>query len=82
MILINSSPKNALGIFQPFLPISIPMGIGWIAASLESNGINFKIVDEQVEENAFEKINQYVKKMERPYIFGFSVLTEIGRAHV
>ena len=75
MILINSSPKNALGIFQPFLPISIPMGIGYIAASLESNGINFKIVDEQVERGCFEIINHYVKKMERPYIFGFSVLT-------
>ena len=75
MILINSSPQNALRIFQPFLPISIPMGIGHIAASLESNGINFKIVDEQIEEDAFEKIKQYVKKMERPYIFGFSVLT-------
>lgn len=75
MILINSSPQNLLRIFQPFLPISIPMGLGCIAASLESNGIKFKLVDEQVEEDAFEKINQYLKELERPYIFGFSVLT-------
>jgi len=80
MILINSSPKNALGIFQPFLPISVPMGIGYVAASLESNGIDFSIVDEQVEEDAIGKIAQYVKKMEPPYIFGFSVLTATLRS--
>jgi len=75
MILINSSPKNALGIFQPFLPISIPMGVGYLAAYLQEKGIKCDIVDEQVENDPFSKIEKLLANHERPYIFGFSVLT-------
>jgi anaerobic magnesium-protoporphyrin IX monomethyl ester cyclase len=75
MILINSSPKNALGIFQPFLPISIPMGVGYIAAFLQEQGVHCEIVDEQVESDPLAKIETLVSKLAKPYIFGFSVLT-------
>ena len=75
MILINSSPKNALKIFQPFLPISVPIGIGILAAVGKQKGINVKIIDEQVEDNVLKKTQDNLKDLERPYIFGFSVLT-------
>ncbi len=75
MILINSSPKDALKIFQPFLPIFVPVGIGCLMAALDREGIKARFIDEQVEDSALELIQQYVKDMERPYIFGFSVLT-------
>ncbi len=75
MILINSSPKDALKIFQPFLPIFVPVGIGCLLAVTEKEGIDAKFIDEQVEENALELITEYAKEMDKPYIFGFSVLT-------
>ena len=75
MILINSSPKNALKIFQPFLPIFVPVGIGYLLAAFEQKGIRIKYVDEQIEENVLDKIKEYVRALDRPYIFGFSVLT-------
>ena len=75
MILINSSPKNTLKIFQPFLPISVPIGIGCLAAFMEREGIRVSILDEQVEDDVLKKISEYAGKATKPYIFGFSVLT-------
>jgi anaerobic magnesium-protoporphyrin IX monomethyl ester cyclase len=75
MILINSSSRDALKIFQSFLPISIPVSIGYLLAVTEQEDIKVKFIDEQVEYNTFELIEEYVKEMERPYIFGFSVMT-------
>lgn len=75
MILINSSPKDALKIFQPFLPIFVPVGVGCLVAFAERENIRIKFVDEQVEDNVLGVISGYVKDMQKPYIFGFSVLT-------
>lgn len=75
MILINSSPKDALKIFQPFLPISVPVGIGCLIAFLEREHIKARFIDEQVEDNVLGVVSKYVKDMQKPYIFGFSVLT-------
>lgn len=75
MILINSSPRDALKIFQPFLPISVPVGVGCLVAAAEKDGIKSRLIDEQVEENVLGLVDQYVKEMEQPYIFGLSVLT-------
>ena len=75
MILINSSTKEALKIFQPFLPIYVPVGVGFLLAITEREGIKTRFIDEQVEENIFEKISGYVKEMGKPYIFGFSTMT-------
>ncbi|MCX5699374.1 MAG: radical SAM protein [Candidatus Omnitrophica bacterium] len=75
MILINSSPKDALKIFQPFLPISVPIGVGCLVAFLEREHIKTRFIDEQVEDNVLGVVSEYVKDMQKPYIFGFSVLT-------
>jgi glyceraldehyde-3-phosphate dehydrogenase/erythrose-4-phosphate dehydrogenase len=39
MILINSSPKNASKIFQPFLPVFVPIGIGYLLSALYKEGV-------------------------------------------
>ena len=44
-------------------------------AVAEREGIRAQFIDEQVEEDVFGKVAEYVKAMERPYIFAFSVLT-------
>lgn len=75
MILINSSPKNALKIFQPFLPIFVPIGVGSIAAVAERQNLPFRIIDEQIEDNVAAEIDKYVSRMDPPYVFAFSVLT-------
>lgn len=82
MLLINSSPKDALKIFQPFLPIFIPVGIGCLMAALEREGIEARFIDEQVEDDPMGMIHRYVKEMEPPYIFGFSVLTAAYKSAV
>lgn len=75
MILINSSPKDALKIFQPFLPIFVPVGAGYLFSYAESQNIKIKLIDEQVEEDVLARVAEYVKDLKPPYIFGFSVLT-------
>lgn len=75
MILINSSPKDALRIFQPFLPIYVPVGIGCLLAVAEREGITAHVIDEQIEQDPMRLIEGAVRQMRPPYLFGFSVLT-------
>lgn len=75
MILINSSTKNTNKIFQPFYPVHPPIGIGYLLTAAQKNGIDAYYIDEQVEDNVMGRINSYLPKLKRPYIFGFSVVT-------
>ncbi len=75
MIFINPSPGNTLRIFQPFLPIFVPVGIGYLMAVLKREGIASVCYDEQVEKNIIENIKKTIHSHQKPYIFGFSVLT-------
>ncbi len=75
MILINSSSKSSLKIFHAFLPSFVPVASGWILALAQRHNIKVQFFDEHIEENLLEKIDLHVKKMDRPYIFGFSILT-------
>ncbi|MEW6386718.1 MAG: radical SAM protein [Thermodesulfobacteriota bacterium] len=75
MLLINSSPQNALKIFQPFLPIFVPIGLGYLVAACREQGVPVNFLDEQVEDRILEKVVQSARNMSPPYIFGFSVLT-------
>jgi len=45
-----------------------------MATALE-NGIQARFIDEQVEDDVLPLVDRHVQKMEKPYIFGFSVLT-------
>jgi len=77
LILINSSPKDALKIFQPFLPIFVPIGIGSLLGVAEKEGIKPRYIDEQIEDedNILNLIAEHVREMEKPYIFGLSAFT-------
>jgi radical SAM superfamily enzyme YgiQ (UPF0313 family) len=75
MLIINSSQKNALKIFQPFLPIFVPIGVGSLLAALKAENIDADYIDEQTEPDSLAKIQAFAAKMPKPYIFGFSVLT-------
>lgn len=82
MILINSSPKDALKIFQPFLPIPPPVGVACLLAFAQSKNIKAKFIDEQIEDNVLDVISEQVKDLPQPYIFGFSVLTPAFKSAV
>ncbi len=75
MIFINSSTRDGLKIFQAFLPIFPPIGIGLLMAVLSKNNIKSMCFDEQVEGNLLMKIDKIIDQFEKPYIFGFNVLT-------
>lgn len=75
MIVINSSSKDGMKILQPFFQTTVPLGIGYLMAVTDREGIHIELVDEQIEKDVIEAVKKQVKNMERPYIFGFSVLT-------
>jgi len=76
MILVSSSPKDALKIFQPFLPISAPIGAASLVAVAERDGLPIRFVDEQVERgDPLKTICRLAEELQPPHIFGFSVLT-------
>ena len=75
MILINSSARNSVKMFQPFFPVAVPVGVAVLLSILERDGVNAQFIDEQIEEDMLGRIRDMVAPLSRPYIFGFSVLT-------
>ena len=75
MILIHSSPRNGAGIFQSFMPVFVPVGIGCLLAVCRKDGIRVELIDEQIERKPLERIKSLVPGLKPPYVFGFSVLT-------
>lgn len=80
MILINSSPKDAVRILQPFFVRTVPISIGFLLAYCERENVKTFCIDQQFEEDVVEAAGQYIEKMKTPYIFGFSVLTTALKA--
>ncbi|MBU1343014.1 MAG: B12-binding domain-containing radical SAM protein [Proteobacteria bacterium] len=75
MILINSSSKKTMGVFSSFLPVYVPVGCGYLLAAAHEDGIDMRLVDEQIVDDPLSVIKTHVKTMSKPYIFGFSVVT-------
>lgn len=74
MILIN--PRSTkFGIFDRYVPLSVPIGIGHLAGYLQSRNKNAEILDEHVEPVSRELLERTVAKLSPPYIFGISILT-------
>ena len=78
MILISPICRQ-LGIFQPYVPVSVPMGLGYVAGYLEEQGEPIVIYDEEVASRPFdEACVDYLVSQEKappPYVFGFSCVT-------
>lgn len=80
MILINPASRR-MGIFSEYAPISIPIGIGCLAAYLLEKGENVTIHDENIKLLDESGIESLVNNESKPYIFGFSSMTAgISRA--
>ena len=78
MILIN--PRSTkFGIFDRYVPLSVPIGIGSLAGYLLSHNKKVEIIDEHARPLTREFLEEAVKKESVPYIFGISVLTACVR---
>jgi len=49
--------------------------MGYLMAFLEREGITPRYIDEQIEDHVISRIAKQIQELEKPYIFGFSVLT-------
>jgi len=84
MILINPYFDRAkkLGIFARYVPLTVPQSIGALAGYLLKQGKQVRILDEHITPITYEVLDDQVKGLSQPYIFGISCLTAgIGRGH-
>jgi radical SAM superfamily enzyme YgiQ (UPF0313 family) len=74
MILIN--PKSTkFGIFERYIPLSVPIGIGYLAGYLLQHNKTVGIIDEHIRPILKEALEDAIKVFSPPYIFGISCLT-------
>ncbi len=74
MILIN--PRSTkFGIFERYVPLSVPIGIGYLAAYLLHKNKEIEILDEHIKPISEKALAEAVKKFSPPYVFGISSLT-------
>lgn len=82
MLLINPATKKFGGFLSRYVPVGIPVAIGYIAAYLEKNGTKCAVIDEEIFDVTPERLREAVQGMERPYIVGVSCLTaHVGRGY-
>jgi len=84
MILINSAAQDRMGMISRYGLTSVPMSVGILAGYLLSKGKQVKIVDELVNstEKCFDDIDNHIKGISKPYIFGISCLTiNVGQSY-
>lgn len=74
MILIN--PRSTkFGIFEKYVPLSVPIGAGYLAGYLLHRKKQIEILDEHIAPVTLESLEAAVRPLSRPYIFGISSLT-------
>jgi radical SAM superfamily enzyme YgiQ (UPF0313 family) len=74
MVLIN--PRSSkFGIFERYVPLSVPIGIGCLAGFLLHKGKDVEIIDEHIAPISSETLEEAIKKFSPPFIFGISTLT-------
>lgn len=84
MILINPVSPNRMGMISRYSLTSLPIGVGTLAGYMVSQGRQVKILDELLSsgQRFIEDIEEKLKGLDKPYIFGISCLTiNIGRVY-
>lgn len=78
VLLINPNSKliNSHSIYRQFFPPIVPLGLAYIAAILEANGINVDVLDLFADRMSEKQILKIIKN-KAPNIIGFSVLTPV-----
>lgn len=82
MLLINPATEKFGGFLSRYVPVGIPVAIGYIAAYLEKHKIPCAVIDEEIVDVTPELLREKVRGLEAPYVFGLSCLTaHVGRAY-
>lgn len=75
MLLINPASEQFGGMFSRYVPVGIPVATGTLAAYMVKYGHQVRVADEELEKLDENNIDDFVKGLERPYVFGISILT-------
>lgn len=82
MLLINPAAAKFGGFLSRYVPVGIPVAIGFIAAYLEKHGIRCAVLDEEIETITPDILRKAVEHLEAPYVIGVSCLTaHVGRGY-
>jgi anaerobic magnesium-protoporphyrin IX monomethyl ester cyclase len=82
LLLINPATAKFGGFLSRYVPVGIPVAIGYIAAYLEKNGIPCRVIDEELLDITPQVLRERLDGMEQPYIVGISCLTaHVGRGY-
>jgi anaerobic magnesium-protoporphyrin IX monomethyl ester cyclase len=82
MLLINPATEKFGGFLSRYVPVGIPVAIGYIAAYLEKHGIKCAVIDEETVDVTPELLRDSLRGLERPYVVGISCLTaHVGRGY-
>lgn len=78
VLLVNPNSKfiNSHRLYRQFLPPVAPLGLAYIAAILEANGVDTSIIDMFANKISQKQILEIIKDT-KPELVGFSVLTPV-----
>jgi hypothetical protein len=75
MLLIHPVKEKFGGFLSRYVPVGIPVALGCLSAYLTKHGIKTKVIDEELAEVTPSTLHELTKGLEKPYIFGLSLLT-------
>jgi anaerobic magnesium-protoporphyrin IX monomethyl ester cyclase len=82
MLLINPATAKFGGFLSRYVPVGIPVAIGFIAAYLEKHDIPCHVLDEELNNITPSVLRSTLEGLERPYVIGISCLTaHVGRGY-
>ena len=82
MLLINPATEKFGGFLSRYVPVGIPVAIGYIAAYLEKHSIKCAVIDEEVTDVTAESLRDALRGLTQPYVIGISCLTaHVGRGY-
>ena len=82
MLLINPATAKFGGFLSRYVPVGIPVAIGYIAAYLQRHEITCRVIDEEIADITPSVLRERLNGLERPYIVGVSCLTaHVGRGY-
>jgi anaerobic magnesium-protoporphyrin IX monomethyl ester cyclase len=82
MLFINPATEQFGGFLSRYVPVSVPIATGLLAAYLKEHGHAVAVIDDEIARIDEKAIADKVKDLPKPYVFGISVLTsQAGRAY-
>jgi radical SAM superfamily enzyme YgiQ (UPF0313 family) len=82
MLLINPVNRIYGGMLNRYVPLLVPMTLGYLASGMLENGFTVRLYDEKLEKITAASLDEIVAGLPTPYIFGISVITaQAARAY-